>query len=189
MNNLFGVVLCGGVSRRMGRDKGLIKKEGVPWAIHMSGKLACHRIPVFFSINQLQWESYSAIIPSVQLIVDAVTWPGPLKGLMSVHTIFPDKDLLLLACDMLDLDDLTISRMIGSYQEETPDRPDFYVYRGSGFAQPFCGIYTATGLSGIFSLYEQGGQQDFSFQGLLKKGNTRTLPIEREEAFRNYNSF
>ncbi|MHA4807667.1 NTP transferase domain-containing protein [Flavitalea flava] len=186
--NLLGVVLCGGESRRMGRDKGLLKKGGIPWVIYMRDKLASHQIPVVFSISQLQWELYSAIIPSIQLIVDAVSWPGPMKGLISAHKKNPDKDLLLLSCDLLDLDEMTIRRMICFYQEEREDRPDFFVYQGTAFAQPFCGIYTAQGITKFHALYEKEDQQDFSFQRLLKKGNTRTLLIEREEAFRNYNS-
>lgn len=188
MNNLLGVVLCGGESKRMGRDKGLLEKEGIPWAVYMSNKLDGLHIPVVFSINLLQWESYSAIIPSEQLIIDSVTCPGPLKGLMSVHKKFPDQDLLLLACDMLDLDRLTIRKMIDSYLDKPADQPDFYIYQGRGFAQPFCGIYTAAGLAASFPVFEQKNQRDFSFQHLLKRGKARSLMIEWEGAFRNYNS-
>jgi molybdenum cofactor guanylyltransferase len=217
MNNLLGVVLCGGESRRMGRDKGLLLQGNKPWAIYMADKLAPFRMPVVFSINQRQLEAYSALILAGQLVIDSLDLPGPLKGLLSVHRKFPEKDLLLLACDMMDLDDGTIRKMIGTYSEEMEGRPrtrswenrpadgpgesserespgespDFFVYQEDHFAQPFCGIYTANGLlqaSATLSGQDHHDQHDFSFQGLLGKGKTRRLMIDRPEAFKNYNT-
>ena len=36
---LMGLVLCGGESRRMERDKGLLLHDGVPWALYAGRKL------------------------------------------------------------------------------------------------------------------------------------------------------
>lgn len=191
MNNLLGVVLCGGESRRMGRDKGMLLQENKPWAIYMADKLVSFRVPVVFSINQRQWEAYSTLIPAGQLVIDSLELPGPLKGLLSVHKKFPDKDLLLLACDMIDLDDGTIRKAIGAYCEEMEgpgETSDFFVYQEDRFAQPFCGIYTANGLLQAAVTLGGQGQHDFSFQGLLGKGKTRRLMIDRPEAFTNYNT-
>jgi molybdenum cofactor guanylyltransferase len=218
INNLLAVVLCGGESKRMGRDKGLLLKENTPWAMWMANKLIPFKLPVVFSINQRQWEAYSAVIQPGQLIIDSLTLPGPLKGLLRVHKLFPDKDLLLLACDMLDLDEGTIRKVIDCYVEEhggrqrdqvRADGPDFMVYDDGQFVQPFCGIYTAGGLSRACATMSQTGispaktdsemsqndaaigfvgQSNFSFQRLLGRGKTMKLMIDRVWAFKNYNS-
>jgi molybdenum cofactor guanylyltransferase len=211
MDHLTGVILCGGESRRMGRDKGLILRGDKPWAVLMAEKLTPFQIPVVYSINQQQREAYSSLIPASQLLVDSLTLPGPLRGLFSVHKAFPDKDLLLLACDMPDLDDHTIRQMVDTYMDmaETGSESgsvgtegalphmvkrnngfDFFVYQDGHFAQPFCGIYTAAGLARAYHEWMRKGDPEHtnSLQRLIRTGRTRTLPIDRPEAFRNYNS-
>jgi molybdopterin-guanine dinucleotide biosynthesis protein A len=161
----------------MGRDKGLMLKEGIPWARHMADKLSSFHLPVVFSINALQADAYSAVAPAAALVTDNVAVPGPLKGLLSVHKQFPGTDLLLLACDMLDMDMPTIDHLIASY---SAGGYEFYAYRESTFFQPLCAVFTAAGL--------EHGVQEPSVQMLLRQGKTKSLAILRSEAFRNYNS-
>ena len=157
MTDLLGAVLCGGRSTRMGMDKGLLEKDGQTWALFMAHKLDRWKIPVVFSINPHQQEDYAIklILPSGQCVLDAVGLVGPLEGLFSVHHQFPYRDLLLLPCDMLDLDQTTIATLLNVYLEDRGDH-DFYVFAEDHaertYRQPFCGIYTATALQkpGIF---------------------------------------
>lgn len=182
-DRLLGVVLCGGESRRMGADKGSMLKDGIPWARYIADKLAPFRLPVVFSVSPQQRETYSAFIPAGQLIMDNLPIAGPLKGLLSVYERFPFNDLLLLACDMLDLDEATIGKMISVYRGGY----DFYVYQEGEFAQPFCGIYTSGGLGPAYKLALQGGLRDFGLQSMLNGGKTKRIPVDRQEAFGNYN--
>lgn len=197
MDNIYGVILCGGESRRMGRDKGLLDTGDGRWAIRMGSKLA--PLPVFYSINPQQWGNYSRILPPDQLIIDSTLLSavrGPLKGLLSLHERFPDKDFLLVACDMQDLDAGTIHQVTETYSRNLldqgrpapPDRYDFFVYHDQDFFQPFGGIYTARGLTAIYRRAGEGGLRDFSLQSLLKEARTKSLPIKNIAAFRNYNS-
>lgn len=180
MDKLMGVILCGGESRRMGRDKGLILKDGVPWALCMMDKLKPFFLPVVFSVNAVQTDDYIAQFPGVRLVVDREGIPagGPLKGLLSVHEQFPDKDLLLLACDMVDMDQATIGQLVEGYR--TGGEYEWYAYREEGFFEPFCAIYTAEGL--------EANLQAISLQQLLRKGKTKGLAVTNNEAFKNYNT-
>jgi molybdopterin-guanine dinucleotide biosynthesis protein A len=195
MDSLTGVILCGGQSTRMGRDKGLILQGNTPWAEYMAEKLAPFNIPVVYSINYGQLEAYSRQIPG-QFILDDLDLPGPLNGLLSVHKQLPSRDLLLLACDMPDLDTSTIGGVIEAYHSATKKIPagdftyaaDFYVYQQEAFAQPFCGIYTSKGLSGVLQAAINGQTIDYSLQSLLKSGRTMRLTTDRSGPFRNYNS-
>lgn len=195
MDSLTGVILCGGQSTRMGRDKGLILQGNTPWAEYMAEKLLPFQIPVVFSVNQRQLEAYSTQIPG-RFILDDLDLPGPLNGLLSVHKQLPSRDLLLLACDMPDLDTSTIGGVIDAYHSATRQipavdinlAPDFYVYQLEAFAQPFCGIYTSKGLSKALQAAINGQTIDYSFQSLLKSGRTMRLRADSSGPFRNYNS-
>lgn len=178
MSNLVGVILCGGESSRMGRDKGRILKDGTPWALRMADKLAPFGLPVVFSVNASQVDDYTVQFPGIRLVVDEVDVPGPLKGLLSVHRQIPDKDLLLLACDMVDMDQDTIGGLLEAYRTGGPYV--YFAYYDEGFYQPFCAIYTVAGLEGAL-----GGN---SLQGLLRVGRTKALDLPNSEAFRNYNT-
>lgn len=161
----------------MGRDKGLLIKDGIPWAEHMANLLTRCHLPVVFSVNASQLAAYANSLPGARLVADNGTADGPLKGLLSVHEQFPDKDLLLLACDMLDMEEHTIKQLVEEYRKEDYN---FYAYVENNFFQPLCGIYTATGLT--------GPHDALSLQQLLRQGKTKSLVITNNEAFRNYNT-
>ena len=185
MPALMGVILCGGESRRMGRDKGLLQKDDIPWAKHMADKLMANGLPVVFSINASQADTYALALPGARLVVDNMAAGGPLKGLLSVHEQFPDKDLLLLACDMIDMDAATIERLMEAYL--TDDAHAFYAYREGDFFEPLCAIYTSAGLAAPHTAALAGDLQVPSLQQLLRQGKTKSLPILNNQGFRNYN--
>ena len=182
----------------MGRDKGLLDTGEGYWATRMETKLA--PLPVFYSINALQWGNYSRVLPHHQLIIDSPRLPdiqGPLKGLLSVHEKFPDKDFLLVACDLQDLDKATIRAITEAYTHCLPDQRrsvalpesyDFFIYQDQGFSQPFAGIYTARGLTSVYQQAGEGRLLNSSLQSLLRHGRTKSLPIPNPASFRNYNA-
>ena len=185
MDKLLGLVLCGGESRRMGSDKGLLLKDGIPWALHMGQKLSPWKIPVFYSINSGQHTAYKTILPERHLVIDSLNLPGPLNGLFSLHQRLPKTDILLLACDMIDLDEATINGLISEYRQ---GGQDFYAYGVPGNLQPFCCIYTAAALQKAWPLLLAGQLHRYSLQSLLRTGKVSTIEILKDEAFANYNS-
>ena len=103
MTNIIGLVLCGGKSSRMGTDKGMIKKEGITWARLAFNKLNSLAIPVVVSVNDSQVLEYEKIFSDNLLITDLVDIGGPFKGILSADHKFPQCDLFVLACDMVDV--------------------------------------------------------------------------------------
>lgn len=185
MSELLGVVLCGGESKRMGSDKGMMKTNGIPWAALVANKLRAFTIPVVASIQSAQIEKYSELFSKGQLVIDEVGIEGPLKGLLSVHQKFPARDILLMACDLIDMDENTLGQLIDHYK--THPGFDFFAYYDE-FAEPFCAIYTSRGLSPVLAKAREHSLEKFSFQTILSEGHTMRLPIADRNAFTNYNT-
>ena len=185
MENLIGVILCGGESRRMGADKGLLPIRNTIWAKYMHEKLAPFHIPVIYSVNTRQVKDYSEHISPEVMVVDNTEIRGPLNGLLSVQQRFPKTDILLMACDMLDLDTVTIDHVLGEYKKDNTF--DFYVYQDEEYAQPFCGVYTGIGLEKVEGRIMIGRLAPFSMQSILDEGYTKRLKITGKSVFRNYN--
>lgn len=185
---LTGIVLCGGESRRMGADKGLLpwgsigapaeRTAGAPapltWAGHAAALLEAVGLPWYISVRTAQVPAYGALFGD-RLVIDDGEAPGPLGGLLSAHRALPNADLLLLACDMTEVDEKLLWELMRVYRTEPA--ANFIVYREGDFAEPFPGIYKARGMSMAPSL-----------QALLRQGPTAYLPIVRPEAFINRNT-
>jgi molybdopterin-guanine dinucleotide biosynthesis protein A len=186
---LLGLVLCGGESKRMGRDKGLITQAGIPWAIIMGNLLSQQQLAVVYSIHPEQQTTYSSILPPELLVTDRTGRLGPLEGLLSVHEKFPHRDLLLLACDMPGMDAFTLRQLIGSYMR-SPEY-DFYAYAEDtadpSTIQPFCCIYTSRGLLAAQPDSEAKDGHSKGLRPLLLTDKTLLLRIGNTRAFRNHN--
>ena len=185
IQNLLGVVLCGGESKRMGSDKGLIEKDSETWAGLAARKLASFGVPVVISISEKQYESYSKLFSPDILVTDELDIEGPLKGLLSVYKRFPQRDILLMACDLIDMNEGTISKLVDEYQ--SAGDYDFFVYHDK-FAEPFCAIYTSTGLHPVLEAAKAKSLNKFSFQRILDEGRTSRIPIGNKSSFKNYNT-
>lgn len=186
MKQLRGIVMCGGKSRRMGTDKGLIPIHDTCWAAFMAAKLATTSLPVSISINNTQQQQYRAFFSDEELIIDSLNIGGPLNGLLSVHAQYPDDDLLLLACDMISMQSETLSRLINIYTTEASC--DFYVYQNVDFAEPLCAIYTSQGLKKLIQNQAPASLQNSSLQKVLNEGITKHLTIAEPESFKNQNT-
>ena len=187
---LLGVVLCGGKSTRMGRDKGLIFKENKPWSLCQFHKLKSRSLPVVVSVNKSQAYSYQKHFNSKELVLDLEQAKGPLDGLFSVHHSYPDKDLLILACDLVDLGEVLLQRLINEYSI-CKNSWECFVFGEEGGIEPLCGIYSSEVLTQYTGQNKKGELSDFSLKTLLKMSKTKYLKISSNEKthFANYNHF
>lgn len=181
MSTLRGLILCGGQSKRMGTDKGLILKGKQPWFALMADKLNPFNLQTFISINKTQLEQYQAYFSPASFIIDQHEVEGPLNGLLSAHQLHPETDFIVLACDLINLQPLTITKLIKNYQQ-FPDY-DYYAYHNQQFWEPLCAIYTAKALKN----YQYQALSKHSFQALLNQGKTYKLDIQQPESFINHN--
>jgi molybdopterin-guanine dinucleotide biosynthesis protein A len=187
---MIGLVLCGGQSSRMGKDKGLLLHEQQTWVQQAYTLLRELNIPVFISVNTLQQEVYASQFPSLQLITDnsAVPVKGPLLGLLSAHAQYPDEDIFLLACDMLLMKKNILQKLQTVSVEYT--EKDAFVFQNEEQKEPLCAIYTAAALKKISNTALIHQLPRFSIHYILEQMNVQYVQVEENEkkSFENFNT-
>lgn len=134
---VYGLVLAGGRSRRMGKDKALLAHAGKSQLERAFGLLAEVTEKQFVSTRpDQQDEPERARFPQ---IVDCVESRGPIAGILSALAAHPDADWLVLACDLPNLDVETLEYLVTNRADDQP----FTSYTSShdGLPEPLCAIY------------------------------------------------
>jgi molybdopterin-guanine dinucleotide biosynthesis protein A len=104
---LYGLVLAGGKSQRMGEDKGLINYHGIPQREHLRDLMSHYCQETFYSCRADQAEELTPAL------VDTFEGLGPFGGILSAFRQNPDAAWLVAACDLPLLDDATFSQLVG----------------------------------------------------------------------------
>lgn len=136
---IYGLVLVGGKSERMGRDKALLSYSDGQTQLERTSDLlnaVCNR--VFISMRA---EQGFELPPNTESCYDTVSEAkGPLCGILSAMAANKEADWLVVACDLPNLNVETLQKLIRSYHEQTPQ---LTAYRSShdGLPEPLCAIY------------------------------------------------
>jgi molybdopterin-guanine dinucleotide biosynthesis protein A len=134
---LFGLVLAGGKSRRMGRDKALLDHNGqsqLAFAVHLLDE---HVDQVFVSTRAEQRDESER--RQFAQIIDHYEGIGPVAGILSAMDEHPHADWLVVACDLPNIDASTIRELL---QHRTCEHP-FVAFASShdGLPEPLCALY------------------------------------------------
>lgn len=108
--SLFGLVLAGGKSTRMGQDKSVLEYFGRPHqdVLYEIVDAICDR--TFLSVRKDQHD------PKFQgeFILDKDQFRGPFNGLLSAHKRYPEVAWLVVACDLPFIDEGTLKQLVNS---------------------------------------------------------------------------
>lgn len=106
---LYGLVLAGGKSQRMGQDKGLMDYHGQPQREHIAQELSsfCERVYVSGRMDQ-------EISSTFTFLPDTFTGLGPFGGILSAFRAHPDAAWLVVACDLPLLDQSTLEHLVSA---------------------------------------------------------------------------
>lgn len=138
-NPLYGLVLAGGESRRMGRDKALLKRHGQSQLAYLVDLLGQVTDRVFVSARSAQREDEER--SRYDLIVDRYENIGPMAGILSALEEHPGADWLVVACDLPNITAPTLHFLLEHRSAEQP----FTAFRSShdGLPEPLCAVYRA----------------------------------------------
>ena len=136
---VYGLVLAGGQSRRMGSDKALLQRDGKSQLAHMVELLADTVDRVFVSARQDQADDPER--SRFDLIIDAFDDMGPIAGILSAMQQYPQADWLVVACDLPNIDRTTLEYLLQHRSESHA----FTAYRSShdDLPEPLCAVYAA----------------------------------------------
>ena len=134
---LYGLVLAGGRSKRMGRDKAAIQINGASQLDRALALLEPLVTKAFVSVRADQRDDpVRARYPQV---VDAGDVEGPAAGIRAAQQANPDAAWLVVACDLPLLDAGTLQNLIA---RRDPARPATAYRSGQdGLPEPLCAIY------------------------------------------------
>lgn len=138
-STIYGLVLAGGKSRRMGEDKALLVRDGTSQLEHIAALLQALTDKVFVSTRAEQEDE--RVRRRFEQIVDQFDDIGPIAGILSATQEYPHVDWLVVACDLPNVDDETIRFLLANRSVEQP----FTAYRSShdDLPEPLCAVYRA----------------------------------------------
>jgi molybdopterin-guanine dinucleotide biosynthesis protein A len=188
---LAAIVLAGGQSQRMGRDKALIDIEGVP-LLRRVCDVALQCTPLVYVIT-FRPDQYRAIVPPTCHLLQEYVLPsektphGPLIGLaQALEAIQPEAKtewLLLLACDLPFLSSERLQQWANAL-EHVGDAIALLPRSAKGW-EPLCGFYRTSCLVSLRAAIERG---DRSFQSWLAQEVVKELSVNDAQMLFNCNT-
>lgn len=149
---LNGLVLAGGFSRRMGRDKAALKIHPQTQVEHGISLLSACCETVYVSVRPEQAsDTRFQAWPRIQ---DLHPGSGPLGAIVSAQTYLPDVAWLVLACDLPFVDEGVLSHLLA---HRNPDRA-VTCYRSTcdRLPEPLCAIYEPASAAMIHDRFAKG---------------------------------
>jgi molybdenum cofactor guanylyltransferase len=134
---LYGLVLAGGRSTRMQRDKAMLEYAGrsqLERAVELITPLVER---IFVSVRSDQ--ATDPLRARFAQIVDAGDVAGPIAGIMAAQARHPDAAWLVVACDLPLLDQATLEHLLRSRRPER--QATAYRSTHDGLPEPLCAIY------------------------------------------------
>jgi len=151
---VYGLVLAGGLSTRMGRDKGALEYHGKSQIAHCHGLLSqfCERVYVSNRAGQELEEAHAGF----DHIPDAFVGLGPMGGILSALRSDSSAAWLVLACDLPYVTDATLDTLLRS---RNPFKlATAYISAHGGLPEPLCTIYEPKSVHRLMSFLAQGYQ-------------------------------
>jgi len=177
-----GLVLAGGRSTRMGRDKGLIAWHGTPQREYLVDLLQSLGIQTYISCRP---DQVASIPPGCRVIPDKFPNSGPLGAVASAFSEDPSAAWLVVACDM-PLLNVSVFRFLLASR-----RPDFAAtaFRSAGIPgnapDPLLAIWEPGALPTLKSCLKKGHN---SVHRVLTAAGVFLLDTPDPNALKNINT-
>jgi molybdopterin-guanine dinucleotide biosynthesis protein A len=178
---LFGLVLAGGRSRRMQRDKAGLEYRGTPQLVRAVDLLRPFVQRVFVSVRADQRDEPTRA--AYDTIADVTPNLGPIGGIQAALQTHPDKAWLVLACDLPFLDSKTLQYLIA--HRATTRLATAYRSSIDGQPEPLCAIFEPSARAVIERRIAQGQQCP---RAMLSQVDAELLDLPDVRALDNVNT-
>jgi molybdopterin-guanine dinucleotide biosynthesis protein A len=178
---LFGLVLAGGASTRMQRDKAAIEYHGQS-QLHWTFRLLSHVCAAtFVSVRPDQREEPTrAGLPQ---IVDRLPGIGPIAGISAALQAHPKAAWLVVACDLPFLNEQTLRHLIA--QRDPHKLATVYRSSHDNLPEPLCAIWEPAAREPVLAYIAAGKQCPRKF---LINADTTVIDLPDPRALENVNT-
>ncbi len=178
---LFGLILAGGASTRMGRDKAALAYHGatqLQWAFELASKFCA---ATFVSVRPDQREETTR--RAFPQIIDQQAGAGPLAGIGAALDTHPKAAWLVLACDLPFLTEQTLRHLI---EHRDPTRiATAYRSAHDGLPEPLCAIWEPAARTAATQAL---AQPKACPRNVLIRGEAALLDLPERQALDNVNT-
>jgi len=142
-SGVVGVVLAGGESRRMGRDKATLatSRGSLPGLAALRLAAVCPEVALADGGRQL--------VPELRSVADG-PGSGPAAGILGAAAAYPGRSLLVLACDLPEVPEALLAELA------RPSGFDWVVPRWQGRIEPLVALYRPPALAALADLVSRG---------------------------------
>ena len=178
--HLSAIVLAGGQSSRMGRDKALIEIAGVPMLRQVCIAALDCTATVYVVARDNRYQSI--LPPACQLIIETSApnqSRGPLVGFAQGLTAIATDWVLLLACDLPRLSGEILQHWSAQLDQMPPAAIALLPRSPKGW-EPLCGFYRRSNLTSLTEFVTAGGR---SFQTWLAGQIVEPLKVDEQFLF------
>jgi molybdopterin-guanine dinucleotide biosynthesis protein A len=177
---VYGLVLAGGKSQRMGQDKGLIDYHGKPQREHLYQLLDPFCDQTFLSCRPDQQEEMPTGYP---LLPDSFLGLGPFGAILSAFREHPDAAWLVVACDLPLIDPQALEELIGN---RNPSRVATAFHNPeTNFPEPLITLWEPRAYPILLQFLTQGYSCP---RKVLINADIEVIQPERPEVLRNINT-
>jgi molybdenum cofactor guanylyltransferase len=178
---LYGLVLAGGLSSRMKRDKATLEYGGTS-QLERAYELVARHVPrMFVSVRAAQ--AADPLRAHHPLIIDSVPGEGPIVGIRSALAARPDVAWLVLACDLPFLSDAALAQLLT--EREPGASATAFRSAHDGLPEPLCAIWEPKSAAELDAYQAAGGKCPRKF---LLRHAARILEPRDRRALDNVNT-
>jgi molybdopterin-guanine dinucleotide biosynthesis protein A len=176
--NATAIILAGGKSSRMGRDKSLLSTNNLPLIGKIASQLEDHFQEIIVGANDI--EKYGFL--HLPVIPDLEVGKGPLMGIYSTLLRSKHEVNFVVACDIPDLDIKYIEELI----REAKDHQIVVPTGSDGKLEPLFAVYKKSILGNIKKLLDADQRK---IRLLFEAVDVKYLPLPDEgKWYRNLNT-
>jgi molybdenum cofactor guanylyltransferase len=174
-SELTAIILAGGRSSRMGRDKAMIEIAGVPLIRRIYDVVAtCVDLDQIYIVTPWPEQYRQVLPPNCNFILEQQPHQGPLIAFSQALAEINAKWLLLLACDLPNLSTPVIQSWIDRLPSLDSQSIAYLPQHISKGWEPLCGFYRQICRESAIEYINRGGR---SFQGWLKMNMVTELVV------------
>jgi len=166
-----GIILAGGLSSRMGEDKGIIqldKYKMIEKIIHLIDPF-CDELII--SANNSNYDKFG-----LKVVNDKTDRIGPMGGIISCMREENSNSYLVMSCDTPNISNFTIAQLFDNLGDF-----DVVVYKQNNKIEPLISLFSK---SAVEKMEEEVKNKNFKLQDVITKLNYNTILLEDNEKTR-----